>query len=64
MATTAFTKKTLSTETVEPALTPSPANKTQTNFAKKVQTRREQIEKAGHSGGTLDEVPQMRVDGF
>jgi acetyl-CoA carboxylase carboxyl transferase subunit beta len=34
MATTAFTKKTLSTETVEPALTPTPANKTQTNFAK------------------------------
>ncbi len=35
MATTAFTKKTLSTETVEPALTPPPGNQTQTSFAKK-----------------------------
>ena len=35
MATTAFTKKSLSLETAEPALTPTSANNTQTNFAKK-----------------------------
>ena len=35
MATTAFSKKTLNLETIEPALTPPPANNTQANFAKK-----------------------------
>jgi acetyl-CoA carboxylase carboxyl transferase subunit beta len=35
MATTAFTKKSLGLETTEPALTPTPVNNTQANFAKK-----------------------------
>jgi acetyl-CoA carboxylase carboxyl transferase subunit beta len=35
MATTAFSKKSLGLETAESALTPTPANNTQANFAKK-----------------------------
>ena len=35
MATTAFTKKSIGLKTVEPALTPTPAANTQTDFAKK-----------------------------
>ena len=64
MATTTFTKKSLGLETNEPALTPPPAKGAQTNFAKKPKLGVGQIQKTRHPGRALDQMPEVRNDGF